>query len=82
MSCVFILGTGKRGREGRGKEKEKERRKEEKREREKEGGTEGEEEDRQPLGASHIKEQPLTTHPKHSARRRRISLLLTTPKDI
>jgi len=28
MSSVFILGTGKRGREGRGKEKEKERRKE------------------------------------------------------
>lgn len=59
MSSVFILGTGKRGTEGREKEKEKKRRKDGRQEREKEGGTEGEEEDSQPLGALHFKEQPL-----------------------
>ena len=73
MSSDFILGTGKRGTEGREKEKEKKRRKDGRQEREKEGGTEGEEEDSQPLGALHFKEQPLTMHPKHSAHRTRIS---------
>lgn len=74
MSSVFILGTGKRGTEGREKEKEKKKKEGWKvGEREKEGGTEGEEEDSQPLGALHFKEQPLTTHPKHSAHRTRIS---------